>query len=198
MKAKRLGFISAILASTCCVVPVGLALLGLGSLGAGSFIGAYHWYLTGGAVGLLAIAWAYFLRKKWQRVACASDEKNERATRGSLMFASVIVGLFVGLHLFSAVAGSGGTPTLTSTTAGTVITLPVRGMTCVSCELAIESNLRKLDGVLAADASVAQSNVTVRMKPGAVSLDAIAAAIRAAGYKPDVAAAQRRPGSTDG
>jgi len=64
-------------------------------------------------------------------------------------------------------------------------------MSCVSCEWPIESNLKKLDGVLEADASAARSNVTVKVRPGAVSLDAIVAAVRAAGYEPDLAAAKR-------
>jgi mercuric ion transport protein len=126
MKAERFGFVSAILASSCCVLPLSLALLGLGGLGLGSVIGAYHWYLIAGAVALLGAAWWYFLGEKRRLEAIAADVKNERTTRLSLTVASA-----------------------------------------------------------------AQGSVTVRMEPGAVSLDAIAGAIRAAGYEPVVGAVKR-------
>jgi mercuric ion transport protein len=190
MKAERLGMISAILASTCCTVPLGLALVGLGGLGLGSVIGAYHWYLTGGAVALLSLAWWYFLREKRRMEALASDIKNERTTRASLTFASVIVGFFVVLNVYAALgtSGSPGASQAVATDAADIITLPVRGMSCASCEWPIESNLKKIDGVLDADASAARGNVVVKAKTGGVSLDAVAAAIRAAGYEPDLAA----------
>lgn len=194
MKAQNLGFASAILASTCCVVPLGLALLGLGSLGLGSFIGAYHWYLTAGAVALLAVAWGYFLREKRRMEALASDLKNERTTRTSLSIATAIVAFFLGLNVYTALGARGGSPVLSEASAGEVITMPVRGMSCVSCEYGIESNLKKIDGVLEAKASAAKSNVTVKVKPGAVGLEAISNAVRAAGYEPEVSAAKRSQG----
>jgi copper chaperone CopZ len=169
---------------------LGLALLGLGGLGLGSVIGAYHWYLTAGAVALLVGAWGYFLREKRRMEALASDIKNERTTRASLTFASVIVGFFVALNVYAAL-GTGGPAGPAPSIAAETLTLPVRGMSCVSCEWPIESNLKKLDGVLEADASAAHSNVTVKVRPGAVSLDAIAAAVRAAGYEPEIPAAKR-------
>lgn len=194
MKAENLGFASAILASTCCVVPVGLALLGLGSLGVGSFIGTYHWYLTGAAVALLGVAWGYFLREKRRMYGLGSDLKNERTTSASLAFASVIVGIFLALNAYTAIGGGSGSPSpaVVASQAGEIITIPVRGMTCVSCEYGIESNVRRVDGVLEADASAQKQNVVVRAKPGAVKLDAIGKAIRAAGYEPDLGAASRQ------
>lgn len=194
MRAEKLGFASAILASTCCVVPLGLALLGLGSLGLGSFIGAYHWYLTGGAIALLAVAWGYFLREKRRMEALASVLKNEQTTRASLTFATAIVGFFLTLNVYAALGARGADPVLSEASAGEVITLPVRGMSCVSCEYGIESNLKAVAGVLEAKASAAKSNVTVRVKPGAVKLEAIANAVRAAGYEPEVSAVNRPQG----
>ncbi len=190
MRAEKLGFLSAILASTCCTVPLGLALLGLGGLGLGSVIGAYHWYLVGAAVALLALAWGYFLREKGRMQALASELKNERTTRASLSIASAVVAFFVALNVYATLGGAR-SDAMSQPLAAEIVTVPVRGMSCVSCEWPIESNLKKLDGVLEADASAARSNVTVKVRPGAVSLDAVAAAVRAAGYEPDLAAAKR-------
>ena len=42
MESHKVGILSALAASVCCVGPVLLAALGLGSLGVGAFIGEYH------------------------------------------------------------------------------------------------------------------------------------------------------------
>ena len=51
MKIGKLGFASVILASACGTAQLAL-FLGLGGLGIGALIGAYHWYLTGAAVAV--------------------------------------------------------------------------------------------------------------------------------------------------
>lgn len=43
MKLRLVGLASAVLASTCGAIPLGLAFAGLGSLGFGSLVGPYHW-----------------------------------------------------------------------------------------------------------------------------------------------------------
>lgn len=50
MKAKKLGIFSAILASICCLGPLILVLIGLGSLGIGAVISRYHWWFLGGGI----------------------------------------------------------------------------------------------------------------------------------------------------
>ena len=190
MKARPIAYLSALLASTCCVVPVGLALLGLGGLGVGSWIGAYHWYFTAAAIVVLGIAWGYFLRGRRRARACACELTNESATRRSLIVASAVVAFFLALNVSTAVGGRSGPPAVSSAAATEFITVPVRGMSCVACEYPIESNLKRIDGVLEANASAVESNVTVKARPGTVSLEAIAKAIRSAGYEPDLAAAQ--------
>lgn len=42
MTPDRLGILSALFASVCCLGPVLLVVLGLGSLGLGAFLGRYH------------------------------------------------------------------------------------------------------------------------------------------------------------
>lgn len=64
MKASKLGILSVAIASICCVGPLLLILLGLGSLGIGAAIGKYHWYLIVAALLLLTFAWKNYLKKK--------------------------------------------------------------------------------------------------------------------------------------
>src|SRR5688572_5745356 len=61
------------------------------------------------------------------------------------------------------------------------LTLDVEGMACASCVNRIERYLRKLDGVEEANVNLATNRATV-VAGGAVSTEAIIAAVEAAGY----------------
>lgn len=190
MKVRLLGLASAVLASTGCVVPLGLALAGLGSLGFGSLVGPYHWYFTGGAVALLALAWWGFFREREENEACDCDSERISRTQSSLVVASVAVAFFLALNVSTRFVPRSLSPA-SAEAAVEVITVPVRGMSCVLCERPIESSVEHVQGVLEADASAARNEVTVKAKRGAVSLERIAAAIRAAGYEPEIAESGR-------
>ena len=59
--------------------------------------------------------------------------------------------------------------------------LPIAGMTCTSCVLRVEKALRALPGVESVAVNLATEEATVRAT-GAVAADAVAAAVRQAGY----------------
>lgn len=185
MKAENLGILSAVLASSCCVIPLALVMLGLGSLGLGSVLGTYHWYLEGAAVAVLAVAWWVFLREKRRLEGLAAEVKNERLTLTTLSFASLVVVLFLGVNLYAAVQASFSSPRATAQgdTVQAALTIPVEGMSCVTCEVPIEAKLKKLPGVHSAKASAAQGAVTVHYDPLKVTVQQMAEAIGAAGYR---------------
>lgn len=56
-------------AAACCVLPLALAAIGVGSAGLSSLV-PFHWPLTIAAILLVAAGWLFFLRK---RQACARD-----------------------------------------------------------------------------------------------------------------------------
>ena len=70
------------------------------------------------------------------------------------------------------------------------IRFPVAGMTCVSCVNRITRAIRKLDGVARVDVDVRRETATVVREPASVSDAALAAAVAAAGYQADLAAAE--------
>jgi copper chaperone CopZ len=103
-----------------------------------------------------------------------------------LILASVVVAVFVGLSLSTYAsqthqASSLGTVPRPGQLASVVI--PVEGMTCFTCELTVESSLKRLPGVQDADAKVTEQAAYVRYDPARVSLDALIAAINKTGYK---------------
>ena len=64
-----------------------------------------------------------------------------------------------------------------------LISLPVLGMTCANCALAIERALEKLPGVLEATVNLALEQAAVRYDPAAQPLSALVRAVEDAGYR---------------
>ncbi len=69
------------------------------------------------------------------------------------------------------------------------IRFPVRGMTCGSCVNRIARAIGKVGGVTKVRVDLRQETATVRREPALVSNAALAAAVAAAGYEADLAAA---------
>ena len=72
-------------------------------------------------------------------------------------------------------------------------TLRITGMHCAACADTVEAALRRVPGVVAASVSAAAQAAEVRWDPARVGAEAIASAVRAAGYEaqPDTTAAAR-------
>ena len=187
-KAGTLGALSAVLASACCGLPLLLVAVGLGGLGLGSFLGAYHWYFTGAGILLLAGAWFFFLAEKARLRAAGHEIRYARMTPALLAAATAAVVGFGGLNVASALglgskarevrdAGSGWHGELAQ------VVLPVDGMTCVTCEWGVEKALGKIDGVVDARASSSEQKVLVRYQPGKVTIEQLIEAVDSTGYK---------------
>lgn len=76
------GFTALVSAAACCVLPLALALAGIGSGGL-AFLVPYHWPLTIGAGLLVAAGWAFYARK---RRACSTSNDCGAAPPGRLAF----------------------------------------------------------------------------------------------------------------
>jgi len=99
MKAKYAGILSAVLGSICCVGPLLLIALGLGTSAA--IIGRYHWIFVGAAIVVLVWAWTKHFREKAQ---CACEHRamyGRRISLLTLIVASVIVVAFAALNISS-------------------------------------------------------------------------------------------------
>lgn len=180
--ATTSGILSMVLASTCCVLPVVLAVAGLGGLGLGAFFGEYHWYFLALGVGALAFGWGSYLRARRACQAAQCELSGGRRTRTILAAATAVVVGFGGLSTYT-YAGAG-TPELAATTlAGDEVSLRVEGMTCFTCEAAVESSLTGVDGVLAADANVQSKSVTVRYDASKVEIQQLIDAVNETGFK---------------
>ena len=63
------------------------------------------------------------------------------------------------------------------------VELPVQGMHCASCVGRVEAALRAVDGVTEASVNLVTARATIHHEPGRTSPDALARAIRAAGFQ---------------
>src|SRR5947207_12781702 len=99
MKAKYAAILAAVLGSICCVGPLLLIAVGLGTSAA--VIGRYHWFFFIGAFAILVWAWAKHFREK---TLCACEHRPMDG-RGIILFtlltASVIVLAFARLIIRS-------------------------------------------------------------------------------------------------
>lgn len=183
MKAKNLGIFASIFASICCVGPILLILLGLGTLGIGAVIGRYHWWFLGGGILLITIAWrAYFKEKRTCELKSCQME-NKRLTQVILILATLIVIFFVGLNLYAYLGKSlHNNETATVVNTKTVI-IPVEGMSCFTCEVTVASALKKVEGVINAAASAKEKSAKVIYNPGKTNIEQLIEAINKTGYK---------------
>lgn len=181
MKAKYAGILSAILGSICCIGPLLLIALGLGT-GAAA-IGRYHWFFVTGAIAVLAWAWVKHFREK-TRCACEHRPMDgRRISLFTLLVASVIVLAFAGLNIRSyAFAGPPPVTPIANANLQRVV-IPVEGMSCATCEVAVRSALKRVNGVASAHVSVATKNATVDYDPAKTNPDQIVAAINSTGYR---------------
>lgn len=188
MQARKLGIFSAILASICCLGPLILVLIGLGSLGMGAAIGRYHWFFIGGGLGLVSFAWrSYSKGKKTCNLKGCKMEK-KRMTLISLIIASLVVTIFVGLNIYTyVVQGAELEKEEESQSIGSIsVVIPVKGMTCFTCEIAVSSALKRVDGMATVKASVKEGNVRINYDPHKTNVNQLIDAINKTGYKAEL------------
>lgn len=186
MKAKYVGMLSAFLASICCVGPLLLVALGLGS---GAVVGRYHWFLLSAGIAILAWTWVKYLREK---TICDCVQRPTKARRSgliTLLITTVLVLSFAGVNISRYVFGSAPvaaqTPTQLAKGLNRVV-IPVEGLTCIACEIPVGHALRRIDGVKAARVSAATKTATVDYEPAKTNPYQLVAAINSAGYRAEL------------
>lgn len=180
MKAKGLGILSAVTASICCLGPFVLILFGLGSLGLGAVIGKYHWYFILGAAILLAFAWRNYFKERKSCESAHCEMEGKKMTRNILVLASAVVLTFAGLNVYTYARSTAPESTMQS---GMQVTIPVKGMTCFTCEMTVQSAVKKLPGIYQVKASAKEHVAIVSYDAQKTSLDQIVATINQTGYK---------------
>jgi mercuric ion transport protein len=184
MKAKQAGILSAILASACCISPLLLIAIGLGS--GAAMVGRHHWLFLTGGIAVLTWAWVKYFQEK---TVCDCEHKPRAGHRSgmiSLVIATLSVlafgSLSVSRYIFASVPVSAQTQTQLANGLNRVV-IRVEGLTCVTCEIAVRHGLRRIDGVKAMLVSARTGSATVDYDPSKTNPEQLMAAINSTGYR---------------
>jgi len=182
------AFISALLASACCWLPLVLLLFGASAAGMTGFFESYRpWFL--GITAVLLGAGFYFIY--FRRVACAPgstcavpDPRVRRFNQTLLWIATLFT---VAMAFFPSYARflipHTAAPAL-SPVSGTPLDLNISGMTCEACAGELQETLRKVPGVRAVEVDYASKTAHLVVEPvqSTTATQAARSAITDAGY----------------
>lgn len=187
----------AIASSLCCVLPLIAVIFGLGAFGVAAAFETLRPYLL--VLAFAALGYGFY-RVYFRREECAPGESCatkpvNRINQLSLWIASAVIIAFALApyytgYIAAAITGPNppaveSAPVVVAEEAATkkTIVLQIRGMTCEACATHIEVPLRKLRGVISADASYKNHNVTVIYDSAQVTVEKIKETITATGYE---------------
>jgi copper chaperone CopZ len=190
MEAQKVGIVSAIIASICCIGPLALILLGLGGLGLGAFFSKFHWIFIGAGAVVLLVAWVLHFREKRRCATEYCQMRNKKFSMITLAIATAAVVFFAGANLYTY---AGGVPVINSVGESSEdtgignglsrMTIPVEGMTCFTCEISVEQAAKKLDEVWKAEADVKNNSLTVDYNPNQVTIAEIVREVNKTDYR---------------
>ncbi len=179
------ALLSASFASICCIGPIVLAGLGIGSLGLAAGLTQYRLLFLGLTAIVLALGFYYAYRKR--PVACADGScevrSSSRTIKAGLWGLTVLTVALATFPAWSARLLSQ-EPTKVPADAKT-LALRVSGMTCTACAASIEKSVKKVPGVYSAQVDFDSGRAVVKTRTG-VDTDAVLKAVETAGYKAQI------------
>lgn len=176
---------SAGLASVCCIGPLVLTGLGVGSLGLAAGLTKYRpvFLLMTGVV--LAVAFYLAYRKRSEPCADGSCElrSGSRAMKAGVWTVAAFAAALATFPSWSGRLISGGSFAMPA--GAQVLSLKVSGMDCAACTVAIKQSVEKVPGVLSAEIDFPGQRATV-VSNGKADPGAVIRAVAAAGYKAEL------------
>jgi copper chaperone CopZ len=181
------GILSAVLASSCCIIPI-LALLA-GSTGMAS---TFSWvepirpYLIVLSISVLSFAWYQKLKPKPEALDCcaAVEKPNFIQSKTFLVIITVLAVAMMSFPLYADLFFKPDTSEHKTLDQSNLIQVEfeISGMTCTGCETHIEQAVSKLQGIAMVNASYDSLNTIVRYDSIQTSLQQIQQAIGSTGY----------------
>ncbi|QEC69262.1 mercuric transport protein MerTP [Panacibacter ginsenosidivorans] len=184
------GLLSAIAASLCCITPVIALLAGSSSIAANfSWIEPARPYLIGLSIAVLAFAWYMILKPtKTNDMDCNCETTKKPSFRQSKKFLSIITVFAILMMAFPLYAKVFFPKPKTQATMLAVVDnkqqvkFTIQGMSCAGCELEVNNELSKVNGVIAYKTSYAGKSSLVTFDKSKVDVKTIEAAINKTGY----------------
>lgn len=184
-----------LLASACCIGPLVLAAIGLGSLGLTAWLAPLRPWFPGFTATFLAVGF-YLAYRPLAAEACAPGQTCAapvgRRPQQIMLWLVTFLSLALATYpSWGAKPGSGQASSAPPDPSGVVVTLDVQGMTCNACAAEIEHRLREAPGVVHASVDYGQSRAEITVAAGQTGPASLIAAVEKAGYHATVAAAER-------
>ncbi len=172
---------AALAASLCCVGPIAIALLGIGSAGLFVTLGEYRPYIMGLTLVFLSLAFFFTYRKR--EVVCEDGTcKVQRPSRWNKIVvwfsAAVVTFLLLLPYLNFNLTAS---PKQSQANLATAF-IDVRGMSCPACARGIEISLSKLPGVKEAKVDFDHNKAIVKYDEQKINKEQLINAVTDFGY----------------
>lgn len=185
------GIFAAIAASLCCITPL-LAILA----GASGIASAFSWleparpYLIAIGIAALGFAWYRALKPKANDNcadgSCAVEKKSFLASKTFLSIITVAAILLMAFPYYGKIfypKQEKNNVVIVESNNVQTINFNLKGMTCESCEGAVNSELSKVDGVIETKTSYVKGTATIRFDKSKASIEQLQNAIAQTGYK---------------
>jgi mercuric ion transport protein len=188
MKTKiTISVLTALSASMCCITPVLAIMAGTSSLATSfNWLEPFRLYFISASVLGLGMAWFQALKpKKEEDCNCEPPKKNFFFhSKKFLALITTLSFLLITFPTYSKFFFNNNQNIIAEgRNQNKIIELKVSGMTCASCELHIESQIKKLPGVSLVKASYEKGSTTVEFDEQKVKIDKIIESINFTGYK---------------
>jgi len=177
------------LMSLCCGVPLVIAILGATGIGfLNKFLGEYHWFILFSASAIIAGSWYFYINERKRCTVenghCKIDvnSTSNKITKYVLMLSTLVVITFALLNIYSFIK-HGDNKLFYAQRTGVISEFNVMGMTCASCEMYIESTVKKLHGVYKVKASTKKKSVIIDYDDKTLTKKRLIEAINLTGYR---------------
>ena len=187
-KLLGVSLITAIAASLCCITPV-LALIAgtTGIASTFSWLEPFRPYLIALTILVLAVAWIQKLKPKKQEIDCECEDEKPKfiTTKKFLLLITLFAGVMLAFPYYTQVFYPSTKKEVVYVVASDInkVEYNIKGMTCTGCEVPIESEVNKLNGIIDVNADYKNGNTIVSFDKTKVTPKEIEEAIRKTGYK---------------
>lgn len=176
------GITAAVIASLCCIGPVLVVFLGVGSIAAFSVFEIYRPYFIGLTVVLISLAFYLTYRKrevKCEDGSCKMESASKWAKTG-IWTVTILAGLAVGFPYLGFAPQTSVNKAVDSTD---VVTLNISGMDCKACAAGIEGSLAKIRGVRKARVDFESGKATIEYNHTIVKPTTFVDGVNESGFK---------------
>lgn len=193
MKSGKASIFSAILASSCCIIPLillVLSLIGLGSLGlsgVSTTVGNLKWFLM--PIAILGLGYSYFkfFKEKKECESCACEMVGKKTNLILLATSTILVATFLIFSVYPYLFAKDKSLTTNLPTSDLKQThLKIEGMTCVTCTITAKKALESVEGVEKVWVGLKEKKAIVDYEPNLVQEAKLIEAINKVGYKAQI------------